>query len=187
MVNVNVPFGFQPVRQMSGNDPRTNKYTIIDNFGTAIYNGDMVLLANNGTIQPSPSGSPINNIGVFAGCEYIDSTGNVVYSEFYPGGGGSRTNIVAYVYDDPYTVFKVQANFVALSINVGENATLGVAGGGGSTLTGRSKQYLATATTTANDPLRILRLADNPENSFGQFAVLEVLINQHLLKLTAGI
>ena len=184
MVNVNVPFGFQPVRQMSGNDPRTNKYTIADSASGAIYSGDLVILNNNGTISAAPSGTPTSNIGVFAGCEYIDSTGNVVYSEFYPS-SGTRTKITAYVYDDPYTVFTVQANFVMAQINVGENATLGVVGGGGSTLTGKSKQYLAAA--IADGPLRILRLADNPENSFGQFAVVEVLINQHLLKLTAGI
>ena len=42
---------------------------------------------------------------------------------------------------------------------------------------------MGTSTATC----KIIGLWDDPSNSFAQYAQLEVLINEHLLKATAGI
>ena len=38
MANVNAAFGLVPVRHMSGNIPRANKYTITSDLGSAVGN-----------------------------------------------------------------------------------------------------------------------------------------------------
>ena len=40
MANVDAAFGFVPIRHMSGNAPRTNKYTIASGLAENIFKGD---------------------------------------------------------------------------------------------------------------------------------------------------
>ena len=42
MANVDAAFGFVPTRHMSGNAPRTNKYTIATGLAENIFKGDLV-------------------------------------------------------------------------------------------------------------------------------------------------
>ena len=44
MANVDAAFGFVPVRHMSGNAPRTNKYTITSGLAENIFSGDLCIL-----------------------------------------------------------------------------------------------------------------------------------------------
>ena len=53
MANVDAAFGFVPVRHMSGNAPRTNKYTITSGLAENIFSGDMVILTADGVITPA--------------------------------------------------------------------------------------------------------------------------------------
>ena len=66
MANVDAAFGFVPVRHMSGNAPRTNKYTIASGLAENIFTGDLVVLINTGLLTPHTA-TETNNIGVFAG------------------------------------------------------------------------------------------------------------------------
>ena len=53
MANNNAPFGMRPVGRL-GSAPMTqgtSKYKIADNYGTAIFKGDIVKLVAAGTIQ----------------------------------------------------------------------------------------------------------------------------------------
>ena len=50
MANVDAAFGFVPVRHMSGNAPRTNKYTIASGLAENIFTGDLVILINTGLL-----------------------------------------------------------------------------------------------------------------------------------------
>ena len=107
MANVDAAFGFVPIRHMSGNIPRANKYTIASGLAENIFSGDLVILINTGLLTPHTA-TEVNNIGVFAGVSYTATDGSYVYSQYWPS-GTVATNIVAYVYDDPYTVYKVQS------------------------------------------------------------------------------
>ncbi len=107
MANADAAFGFVPVRHMSGNAPRTNQYTITSGLAENIFTGDLCILTADGVVTPHTA-TETNNIGVFAGCSYTASDGSYVYSEYWPS-GTVATDIIAYVYDDPYTVFKVQS------------------------------------------------------------------------------
>jgi len=183
MANVDAAFGFVPVRHMSGYAPRANKYTITSGLAENIFNGDSVILAADGTLQPAGAGE-VNVIGVFGGCSYTAADGSYVYSEYWPS-GTTATNIIAYVYDDPYIVFKVQSAGSPAQTNIGNCAD--IVAGSGSTNTGQSGFEISGTMAAGTAQCKIVALYDSPENSFGANAVMEVLINEHLLKDSAGI
>tara|TARA_Y100000114_G_scaffold120198_1_gene115113 strand:- start:65 stop:616 length:552 start_codon:yes stop_codon:yes gene_type:complete len=183
MANVDAAFGFVPVRHMSGNIPRANKYTITSGLAENIFTGDLCILTADGVITPH-SATETNNIGVFAGVSYTASDGSYVYSQYFPT-GTSATNIIAYVYDDPYIVYKVQSAGSPAQTNIGNCAD--VVAGAGSTNTGNSGFEISGTMASGTATCKILGLYEAPDNAFGANAVMEVLINEHLLKATAGI
>jgi hypothetical protein len=183
MANADAAFGFVPVRHMSGYAPRANKYTITSGLAENIFNGDAVILAADGTLQPAGA-TETNVVGVFAGCSYTASDGSYVYSEYWPS-GTTATDIIAFVYDDPYIVFKVQSAGSPAQTNIGNCAD--IVAGAGSTLTGQSGFEISGTMAATAAQTKIIALYDAPENAFGANAVMEVLINEHLLKGTAGI
>ena len=183
MANVDAAFGFVPVRHMSGNAPRTNKYTITSGLAENIFSGDMVILTADGVITPAGA-TEVNQIGVFAGVSYTASDGSYVYSEYWPS-GTTATDIVAYVYDDPYTVFKVQSAGSPAQTNIGNCAD--IVAGSGSTTTGRSGFEISGTMAATAAQCKIIALHDAPDNAFGANAVMEVLVNEHVLKDSAGI
>jgi hypothetical protein len=182
-------YGLIPAFHPSGQS-RANRYNILNNAGTgyatAIYKGQLVEIdtGNNGTIEASDGTSDC--LGVFAGCEYIDPTGKPVSSPYWPAStqvlAGSQ--IVAYVYDDPATVYKtcVTANasgFVQAAI--GDQVDISFAAGG-NTSTGLSNGSVIVAMVGngATAVLRILGFVDNEiyNATTNPFPELLVQINQ---------
>ena len=183
MANVDSPFGFVPSRHMSGSPIRTNKYTITSGLAENIFNGDLVILTTDGVITPHTA-TETNNLGVFAGVSYTASDGSYKFSEYWPS-GTTGTNIIAYVYDDPYIVYKVQSDGSPAQTDLG--ACADVVAGTGSTTTGQSAFELNSSMGTGTATCKLIGLYESPENAFGANAVMEVLINEHILKQTAGI
>ena len=177
MANVDAAFGFVPIRHMSGNAPRTNKYTIASGLAENIFKGDLVIVIAAGTITPHTA-TEANNIGVFDGCSYTASDGSFVYSEYWPS-GTTATDIIAYVYDDPYTVFKAQSAGTTAQTNIMNCCD--VVAGAGSTLTGQSGFELSGTMAAGIASCKIVALYDAPDNAFGANAIMEVTINEHLL------
>jgi len=184
MANVDAAFGFVPVRHLSGSGSvRTNKYTIVTGLAENIFNGDLCIIDGNGQITPHTA-TEVNNIGVFGGVSYTASDGSYVYAEYWPT-GTAATNIIAYIYDDPLIVYKVQSAGTPAQTNIGNCAD--VVAGTGSTTTGQSGFESSGTMSNGTATCKIMALWDSPENAFGANAVLEVLINEHLYKATAGI
>ena len=184
MANVDAAFGLTPIRHLSGNGySRANKYTITSGLSENIFTGDLVIITADGVITPHTA-TEANNIGVFAGVSYTASDGSYVYAQYFPS-GTTATNIVAYVYDDPYTVFKVQSAGTPAQTNIGNCAE--VVAGAGSTTTGQSGFEMNGTMSNGTASLKILGLYEAPDNAFGTNAIMEVLINEHLLKDSAGI
>ena len=183
MANVDAAFGFIPVRHMSGNVPRANKYTLATGLAENIFTGDLCVLINTGYITPHTA-TETNNIGVFAGVSYTASEGSYVYSQYWPT-GTSATNIIAYIYDDPYTVYKIQSAGTPAQTTIGNCAD--VIAGSGSTTTGQSGFSLNGTMSNGTATCKIIGLWESPDNAFGANAIMEVLINEHILKDGAGI
>ena len=183
MANADAAFGFVPVRSMSGSSIRANKYTITTGLAENIFTGDLCILTSDGVLTPHTA-TEVNNIGVFAGVSYTASDGSYVYGEYWPT-GTAATNIIAYIYDDPYIVYKVQSAGSPAQTNIGNCAD--VVAGAGSTTTGQSGFEISGTMAAGTATAKILALWDSPENAFGANSVMEVIINEHLLKQTAGI
>jgi len=177
MANVDAAFGLTPIRHLSGNGySRANKYTIASGLAENIFTGDAVILIADGVLTPHTA-TEVNNIGVFAGVSYTASDGSFVYSQYWPS-GTVATDIIAYVYDDPYTVFKVQSAGTTAQTNIGNCADL--VAGAGSTLTGQSGFEMSGTMSNGTATCKILGVYESPDNALGANAIMEVLINEHL-------
>lgn len=146
-------YGLIPVYHPSGQS-RANKYNILNNagtgYGTSIYKGDLVKIHTDGTLNIGDGTSPA--LGVFAGCEYIDANGKPVSSPYWPASTAvkSGTEIKAYVYDDPQTVYRVGVTGNAsdyVQAAIGQQANVAVAAG--STSNGVSGSSISAALVAA--------------------------------------
>ena len=191
MSATNAPFGFRPSYHPSG-QMRPKAYTIASTYAANIFQGDPVKLVDAGTVQLGTSDGTrsgtvdsVSLLGVFAGCQYIDSLGKPTLTPFWPT-GTTATDIVAWVYDDPETIFQVQYNNpssgTTVQTAVGEECDWTVASPGGSTATGLSNTYL-TAIQATSGQFQITGWALNINDALTDaYIVATVRINEHHYK-----
>lgn len=121
-----VPYGFRPIYHPSG-QVRSNRYdgVLLPLTNVNIYKCQPVNLqigtggAVNGVtvaagavvLAPVVANS-VDILGVFAGVEYTDLNGRRQVSDFFPANLNifANTVITCYVWDDPVTVYQVQAD-----------------------------------------------------------------------------
>ena len=147
MANQDAAFGLRPVGRIGGT-PFTggqNRYRIAANYGTSIFQGDMVMQVTGGGVEIHADGGTVPIVGVFNGCKYTDpTTGEQVFSNYYPA-STNASDIVATVYTDPYIVYEAQHDGTGTAaMNHGGFDFTGV---GGSTLTGQSTSEIDTSTS----------------------------------------
>jgi hypothetical protein len=191
MSAVSAPFGLRPSFHNSG-QIRPKAYTIASTYGTSIFSGDPVKLTDNGVIQLGSSDGTrsgttdgIALLGIFAGCQYLDATGKPTISPFWPS-GTTGTEIVAWVYDDPETLFDVQYDNpsagTTVQTAVGEECDWVVASPGGSTSTGLSNTKLSAIQATSGQ-FQITGFAYGVNDTLTDaFVVATVRINEHHYK-----
>ena len=71
MANNDAAFGMKPVK-MIGGSPYTggvSRYRIAANYGTAIFQGDMVAQVTGGGVEVHADGGTVPIVGVFNGCQ----------------------------------------------------------------------------------------------------------------------
>ena len=171
----NAPFGFRPLRHMSGGDAnRCTEHPIATGYTTALYPGDVVKLLDDGTIALAAAGDRI--LGVFQGVQFKSSAGETVFGH-WPA-SQAATEIKAKVVTDPNVTFEVMSAGTPAQTNVGNLADHVV--GTGNAYTQNSAATLSGTMTSAVAGFRILKIVDKPGNS-GQYAVLEVQIVEHEL------
>jgi hypothetical protein len=134
-------FGFKPIGMLSSakNIP-VHEYDITP-AATAIFSGDPVIAATDGSITVAAATNPI--IGIFAGVKYYDAQG-VYHIKPNHDATATYTNIKALVYDDPDTIFEVLANADVTAANVGAQYDFVYAAG--STVNGNSGVTLGIST-----------------------------------------
>jgi hypothetical protein len=193
MSSTSAPFGFRPSYHNSG-QMRPKAYTIASTYAANIFSGDPVKLTDNGVIQLGTSDGTrggttdgISLLGIFAGCQYNDASGRPVVSPFWPS-GATGTEIVAWVYDDPETLFDVQytnpgtPGVTTVQTAVGEECDWTVASPGGSTQTGLSNTQLTVIQATSGQ-FQITGFAYNINDSLTDaYVVVTVRINEHHYK-----
>lgn len=120
---ISAPYGFKAVNRVDGLPYAGATLQFPLTTGTAIYFGDTVKLVAGGTISLSGATTTGTIIGTFTGCQYVNSTGQTVQSQYYPGTG--VTNAIAYVVVDPTAAFKVAVTTTGnTTVVTGANATI---------------------------------------------------------------
>ena len=185
MANQDAAFGMRPVK-MIGGAPYTggqSRYRIAANYGTNIFQGDMVAQVTGGGIEVHADGGTVPIVGVFNGCRYTDpTTGKETFSNFYPA-STNATDIEAFVIDDPNVVYEVQADAAFPVADLFGNFDI-VYTSSGSTVTGISGAELdvTTGATNTNLPIKAIDISQDPENSdVGSDATnVQVVIQNHI-------
>jgi len=117
---IDAPYGLKPVNLIGGQvfAGSTRMIPILQGYNTGLFNGDVVQMAATGTVAISTLAISATSqaaqtvvpatVGVFVGCEYSPPTGPIYgqqRAQYWPA-GTNATDAVAYVVDDPDTVFK---------------------------------------------------------------------------------
>lgn len=121
--SVSAPYGFQPVNRIDGLPYAGAIQQLPVTSGQAIYYGDTVKVVAGGTISRSGATTTGTIVGVFVGCQYVNSMGQTVQAQYVPASG--VTNPIAYVVVDPSAAYKVAVTTSGSTTTVtGANATI---------------------------------------------------------------
>jgi hypothetical protein len=187
----NAPQGLQAVSTLNG-APWTasiRTFNISSAYATSLFNGDPVQAGNDGTVKIGATSTA--SLGVFTGCEYIDSLNVVQKRMFWPASTATATNTLATanVITDPNTIYDIQSSGDTSPYTVALTNTFNTANlyfGTGSTLTGYSGVALDTSTAGSGNAtynVKILGLTPNASNSWGQlYNNALVMINNHFFR-----
>jgi hypothetical protein len=183
MATTAAPYGLRPVKRADGMPyaGATSQY-LIDPAGEAtnLFYGQVVIIGADGYIAlATGTGSDLTTnsisgttgvgaIGVFVGCEYVNSSGQLVQAQFYPSGTANGGTIKAYVVDDPNVLFQAQLDGSGAQTVIGTNTFFAVAQSTstGSTSTGNSTSALDATVQTAAAAFRIVAHVSPASDAF---------------------
>jgi len=164
MANIDAPIGFWPLRHLTGGNPfSTTRHKVTPS--ATIYRGDPVKVVSTGTVEVIAAADATIAIGIAAGYVVAASSGDFFVD----------------VYDDANIVFGVQddasATLTADNIfNCGDMITYAA----GNTTTKNSIMELSATDVGAKAAMfKILGLIDEPDNTWGDNAKVEVIFNEH--------
>jgi hypothetical protein len=196
---VSAPYGFVPVNRQDGMAyaGATTQYGITS-VSTAIYNGDLVYV-DGGTITKSTvttNATTTANLtaGVFVGCQYVNTQGQTVQAQYYPG-NAAASSAIAYVVVDENAAYKVavtNGSDVVSSTTVGAiGVNLAVDQGTGSATTGNSGNGVVAPTAGAGNavtlPVKVIAVVPETAINATNFReVLVVLTNPQLTRTTGN-
>ena len=180
MANSNGSFGLRPLSKLGSGSNSTgvsaySMYEIANGNSSKIFHGTPVIPLSTGYIDVvgAAAGGTVSLVGVFQGCEYVDSTtGKTVWKNYWPGSGANSSHPVkAFVADDPNQLFVIATDATWTSkatarAAVFANANFSTATTG-TDATGVSLGRLAISTiaTTNSLNMRIMGWVDDPENA----------------------
>jgi len=187
MANLDTPFGFKPVKHLSGApwNGKINTYYVPVGDGTALFKGDAVKSAGSAdatgkfpTVTQATAAAAIRGVVVgFGDNPYVMTHPDTPNRDYRP----ASTAMYAFVVDDPFVIFEIQEDSVGNSIGadmVGLSTDITV--GSGSTSTGKSAIELDSSdTATAAGQCKILRVVDREDNALGTNCKWEVTIIEH--------
>ena len=183
MATTAAPYGLRPVKRADGMPyaGATSQY-LIDPAGEAtnLFYGQVVIIGADGYIAlATGTGSDLTTnsisgttgvgaIGVFVGCEYVNSSGQLVQAQFYPSGTANGGTIKAYVVDDPNVLFQAQLDGSGAQTVIGTNTFFATAQSTstGSTSTGNSTSALDATVQTAAAAFRIVAHVSPASDAF---------------------
>lgn len=176
MSSTAAPFGLKPVYHPSG-EIRPFTTSILAAYSTHIFQYSPVKLAA-GVLNLAAATD--RAIGSFVGVQYTDATGRRVFSNWWTG-DANATDVMAWYTQDPWTVYEIQGTGSIAQDDIGEQADWSTNDtNSGSTVTGLSNVSLGTPAAGASNGLRIIGIAQGPDNAWGDaFTIVQVQISEH--------
>ena len=157
--------GLRPYSRLGGyNSSNTVGFWIAKSESNNFFQGDLVLMSSTGDILPSTAVDDVTAVGVFNGCEYVDSSGVLRQTNFY-NDTIAQDGMRAFVTVDPFQAYKIRiansdANTTMTRTDIGKNYDIEY--NGGSTTTGRSGMCLGSTTgVTTAAQLKLLDLVND--------------------------
>jgi len=199
---VSAPYGLVAINRVDGMPyaGAIRQLPIASTLATAIYDCDVVNIAAGGTIQKSTvtvdstTAAANYTSGVFVGCQYVNTQGQTVQAQYYPG-NAAATSAVAYVVDDPLALFKVavtySGNATVTTVNqsaIGTN--MSIRQGTGSTTTGDSAVSVYATNAQGNAaalPVRVIAVVPETAASAGNYTEVLVKINNHQYNVASAL
>mgnify|MGYP003337720385 CR=1 FL=1 len=175
---VDKPYGLKPINLIGGQvfSGSTRMYNINYAYSTDIFYGDFVALVRGNLERISvTSGTAGTLVGVFLGCSYTNpTTKQKQFSQYWPASTAAG-DAVAYVCDDPDTVFQAAVCSATTVIASGARAMIGqnleCINNTGNLNTGNSYNALAAPTdtpaTTSSLPIRVIGVVPETAVSLG--------------------
>lgn len=184
MANKNSPFGLAVARSQSAyHAGETKHYYVPASNASAIYIGDLVVKTGESNATEIlghkagslPAVAKASNSGAVTGVVVGVLPDGVIYGRGKIAAGQEAVVLVA---DSLNTKFNIQCSGELTSTMIGQNANI-TAGTAGNDFTGVSASTLdvSSVSNTSDLQLKIIGLADYDLNEMGDYAVVEVMIN----------
>jgi hypothetical protein len=192
MANTAEQYGLRPVRKLDGSPfiNAQNRYRIATNYGTPIYQGDLVIPVTGGGIQRAVANTTDFVVGVFNGVFYTDpTTQKPTWKNYYPG-TVNASDIVATIIDDPDVVYSIDSDGAFAVADIFKN--FAITNVTGNTLSGISKvqlDYSVSGLTTSGTVLQAIDVSQDTQNDTAGSVNVDVLvrINNHFYSQGTGI
>jgi hypothetical protein len=197
---VSAPYGFKPVNRQDGMPyaGATTQYGI-QSVSTTIFNGDLVLIADGVVKSTVTSTSEITvanqanlTAGVFVGCQYVNTQGQTVQSQYYPG-NAAASNAIAYVVVDDKAAYKVAvtngSGVMSSTTTKAIGVNLAVDQEAGSVTTGNSGNGVVAPTAGSGNvatlPVKVIAVV--PETAINATNFREVIVVLNNPQLTSAV
>ena len=192
MANTAEQYGLRPVRKLDGSPfiNAQNRYRIAANYGTPIYQGDLVIPVTGGGIQRAVANTTDFVVGVFNGVFYTDpTTQKPTWKNYYPG-TVNASDIVATIIDDPDVVYSIDSDGAFAVADIFKN--FAITNVTGNTLSGISKvqlDYSVSGLTTSGTVLQAIDISQDTNSSTAGSVNVDVLvrINNHFYAQGTGL
>jgi len=198
---VDAPYGLQALNRVDGLPyaGAIRQIPIASTYNTPIYDGDIVRVAAGGTAEKSTvtvdstTAAANNTVGVFVGVQYVNSQGQTVQAQYYPG-NAAATSAVAFIVDDPLAAFRVAvtlSNSAMSTVNqsiVGTN--MAIVQGTGSNTTGNSGLSVVATNAQGNAaalPVRVIAVIPDTATNATAFTEVLVKFNNHQYNVAAAL
>jgi hypothetical protein len=199
---VSAPYGFQPVNRQDGMPyaGATTQYGITS-VSTTIFNGDLVYIAAGTVVKSTATTTSVLTVanqanltaGVFVGCQYVNTQGQTVQSQYYPG-NAAASSAIAYVVVDENAAYKVVVtNGSGVVSSTTDNAigvNLAVDQEAGSTTTGNSGNGVTAPSAGSGNastlPVKVIAVVPETAINATNFREVLVVLNNPQLTTAAG-
>jgi hypothetical protein len=98
--------GLWPESSILSGESVIRSFKILNGDATNMLQGDLMVMHDNGYVEPSDGVDDVAVVGVFTGCEYTDSNGQRVRDNKYVE-DISRDDSIAFVNVNPFQLYKI--------------------------------------------------------------------------------